>query len=1342
VTAKVKTVTSTTPSGNSPRRLRRWLRYFFAAALVSTVAFAIILQTAWFRDWLHRQVVAELEQATGGRVELGSFHTIPMRLQVDLRNVTIHGSEPPGAAPLLHVDRALAQLRFVSPFGRHFALDELDLDHPVVHLAVAPDGSDNIPDAPGGHAGKNVAEQWFDLSIARLELSHGALFWNDQRLPLDLSARDVEARLARGLFRRRFAGHIRATKVDTRLQSFAPFTWAGDLDFELSRNRLDVKSLEITSGRSRLQASGAWVDFARPIIDVHYQASVFLNELGIFLRQPALAAGTVEMNGEGKYLTGTFESSGKLVAKAVELRRGSSTIRNATVDTQYRLDNQKLQLIETQGKIFSGSFRGDAEVRRWLASATPKRGELQSGRVSLKLRDLSLVEITQAFVSRDLPLDRLHLIAKVDGALETKWQKALSRAETGMDLNFTASGAAAPGNLPLTGSLRATYAAADQTLQVDSASLSAVASHLEAAGNLGGSAALRVTATSNNLGELMPLFAAFPGTARLPFHLLGHAAFHGNLTGPLDQPHAIGHLELTDFETVFPPSPQWPISSLHWDTLACDLDASSQAIKLHRGSLQRGAMAADFEVEAGLVNGEFREENPVRVSLALRHAEAAEILRLSGSSEPITGTLNLDLQAAGTRGLPRGEGTLSLRDASIYGEQVPRLDSRFRIAGRDIEFYDLQGVYGPGGHLVGSLAYNLDTHDVRADLRGNEFALAQLPYVRASRFQVAGILSFAAKISGSREQPVVNATADVPDLILAGEHEGALHLEAKSQDRNLHLSGTSLLERARLEFSGDLGLQPDWPLRARAHFSQLDIDPLLRTYVTRHVTGHSSVEGDVSISGPLRQPALWQAEGNLTQASADIENIKLHNDGPIRFRVANRQLAIEQFHLAGDGTDLQANGTVGLDGNRSLHLSAHGSLNLALLQPFAKGLLLSGATTVSTEIRGTWQDPVLEGKLDVANGGVAAEDLPVALSGINGTLAFNRDRLEIQQLSARSGGGTLTLSGFLAYGKDVEFDIRARGDDIRLRYPPGVSSTATADLRLLGNRSGATLSGELTVTRFGVGKNFDFTSLGSLGGPNRAPTSPDSPLAKLQLDVHLLSTPELRMSSSLARVSGEADVRLRGTAAKPALIGHISLQEGDIYFNGSKYQLERGEITFTNPVRIDPSFDLTASTRVRDYDVEIHFQGTTDNLRPRYKSEPPLPEADIIALLALGRTQEESARLASSQSGFTQEASNAILGQAINATVSNRVQKLFGVSRIKIDPQASGTATTNARGPQLTIEQQISNQFTLTYIQDVAQASQQTIQGEFNITRNVSVVAVRDQNGVFALDIRIRRRKK
>ena len=101
-----------------------------------------------------------------------------------------------------------------------------------------------------------------------------------------------------------------------------------------------------------------------------------------------------------------------------------------------------------------------------------------------------------------------------------------------------------------------------------------------------------------------------------------------------------------------------------------------------------------------------------------------------------------------------------------------------------------------------------------------------------------------------------------------------------------------------------------------------------------------------------------------------------------------------------------------------------------------------------------------------------------------------------------------------------------------------------------------------------------------------------------------------------------------------------------------------------------------------------------------------------------------------------------MLAAALNATLNNRASRLFGGSRIKIDPQGLASATNIIRGPQVTIEQQVASNLTVTYSTNVSVASQQIIQVEYNVSRNVSVVALRDQNGVVSFDIKIRQRKR
>ncbi len=85
------------------------------------------------------------------------------------------------------------------------------------------------------------------------------------------------------------------------------------------------------------------------------------------------------------------------------------------------------------------------------------------------------------------------------------------------------------------------------------------------------------------------------------------------------------------------------------------------------------------------------------------------------------------------------------------------------------------------------------------------------------------------------------------------------------------------------------------------------------------------------------------------------------------------------------------------------------------------------------------------------NGTANYAGLPSGLSEMNGALSFTRDRIHIDQLTARTGGGTLDLKGDVTnYNRQINFNLTAVGKEVRLRYPPGVSSTATAELHWVG----------------------------------------------------------------------------------------------------------------------------------------------------------------------------------------------------------------------------------------------------------------------------------------------------
>jgi translocation and assembly module TamB len=303
----------------------------------------------------------------------------------------------------------------------------------------------------------------------------------------------------------------------------------------------------------------------------------------------------------------------------------------------------------------------------------------------------------------------------------------------------------------------------------------------------------------------------------------------------------------------------------------------------------------------------------------------------------------------------------------------------------------------------------------------------------------------------------------------------------------------------------------------------------------------------------------------------------------------------------------------------------------------------------------------------------------------------------------------------------------------------GLSATATASMKLQGTASGALLSGNILITRFGVGQDVDFAAFAGMGGSISTPPDPNASSNKVRLDVRVTSSPQLDFQNSYAKLAGSVDLSIRGTVAAPSILGRIQITDGSATFANTKYQLQRGDIYFTNPVRIDPTIDIDATAQVENYEVTVGLHGTASNLKPTYRSEPPLSEADVFALLALGRTQEEAQIYQERQvQAGTDPTTSLLLGGALNATVSNRVEKLFGVGSVKIDPAFVGTLGNSSA--RITIQEQISKQVTATFATNVNSTAQQLIQVQYDLTHSSSIVVTRDENGVFSIVYKLRRR--
>lgn len=1360
-------------------RPRRWWKYLLIAAglvLIAVLAALWYSTTSSFQAYVRGRMIREVERITGGRAEIGSFHVVPFHLQVEVRNITVHGKEGPKEIPLAHADSLVAHMKVISFLRTEFGFTALALDNPVVHIAIGADGATtNVPSlriVPENVPLNARVQQLFALSIDHLSVHNGTLLWGDRKIPLDFSVQGTNLQMDYAFLRNRYEGHLSLGKVDTAFEDYRPFAWMTTVDFVLAPTFCDVQSLNWHSGKSSVQMSGRIADFGNPRLDGSYSAQINLEETAAIARRHDLRGGIADFKGNGHWSLDDFTTAGAVMVRDLAWQEKQFSLKRTGVAADYQVTDQQIKVSKLRGSLLGGNFTGDIQIDNWLhsipvtssskvrkeefpviAAAKPplKKGEkakvpgVQSGAVHLRLQNVSVGETAAALDVPAHPLGRFRPVGSADGTVDALWKGSPQNAEIAFGFEVSPPARAAARELPLTAQFQGKYRAASDSLELTKFNLSTPASKIDASGLLAASSTLHFSLSTSNLEEWRPLVAALGGPTNLPFRVKGIAAFNGVAAGTFSSPSLSGTLVAKDFEFTVPATSQTAETEVHWDSLAANIQVSSHDLSLRGGTLQRGDTSADFELNAALQKGQFTEYSPYNARVNLHNVDVASTAALANLNYPISGIADVSLQISGTRAHPQAQGHIRAANASAYGEAIEKFDADLHVGANETTLSNIRLTHQEA-EVTGSAAYAPSTRGFRLDLAGKNFDLSRVRQIQLEPLPIEGRADFTLQGSGTIDTPVISADFHAHDLTFDHEYSGGLDVQARTLNGELHLSGHSQFTHGLVVIDGTVGMHKDYPATITAKMDHLDADALWHAYLGDQLTGHSQSSGTVTMKGPLRYPRQWTLDGTVNDLAVDVEYAKLHNQDPLRFTFDHQTIHIAPAHMVGDATDVTGQGSIQFTGSQELALAADGRADLKLLGGFDPNLTASGLANVHIKVGGTLSNPLPQGTIEIKNGSANYAGVPSGLSEMNGSLLFTQDRVHIEQMTAKTGGGTVEFKGDATrYNRQINFNLTAMGKDVRLRYPPGVSSTATAELHWVGNRSSSTVSGDVMVTKLAVTPGFDFGSYLERSRQSASITPANSPLYNVKLDVAVRTAPELQMKTAVARLSGDADLRLRGSVARPSVLGRADILEGDATFNGIKFRLERGDITFTNPVAIEPQVNLQATTHVRNYDLDVSVTGTPDRLTVNYRSEPPLPKSDIIALLALGRTSEESEQLQeqSGQSLFNDEATNLIISQALNSTVSNRMQKLFGVSRIKIDPQGLTTETNpTARGPQITIEQEFANNLSLTYSTNVSQSSEQIIQGEYYINRNISVVGTRDQNGVVSFDVRVRQRKK
>jgi translocation and assembly module TamB len=1293
---------------------------------------------------LQRFLVRHLVAITGGRVELRSLSVQWLSLRATLKGLVIHGREAADTEPLFAAEEVQAGLRVDSFWGRKISLNEVLVQQPHIHIRIEKNGATNIPSAPRSPSTtKLLRETLLNLHLRGVKLENGWILYNDVKTPMAVEGGELRFALDAGGTPEHplYLGTLDWQSIRLTARRFMPVAVNLSAKFTFWRDGFTLEQGVLSAGRSHIDAEAEMAGFTDPKWTFRYRGWLSLLDFRETFRSPLTPTGRVDLRGEGGFAGGQVRGTGEYSGQDITLSYDIFHAAGLTSRGSYRMDNRGLEVPDFSAQAFGGSVKGRVTLRF--------DGLLF--RATTHVQDMQLAGVLPSIERRDFPVNELHWDALISGDTVETWNGAFSDFEISGQSDWSEPDTLAARHIPVNAYWEFRYVYDTGTFKVEAGEFNTPSSRILVSGVLAPhNSELDLKFDTGALEAYKDFIHAIsgdvPGSREAARVAAGSVRWEGKITGPDGEPTFTGHVrgERVSYDGVA------------FDSIEGDLTYSPTELTLARGHLSRGGLQSDLDGSVTLTGWDFLPTSEWVADANFEKISVESLQTLVGWSYPVSGLLTGQFHGGGTREKPGVTGLFDLADANVYGVSFNRLRGQLYIAPDEARIANTElRIFAPGkengrgaGIVTGAAGYRFSDRSISLDLVGASLPLENFEKVQTPRIAVGGQVSFRLKANGPASAPTGEGTFRVVDLRVGQEVIGSFDGGLTSDGRIAKLELGSAMSTGAISGGYTLGLADPYPINGKVSITNINLDPyLLAALHLEALNGHGTADGDVSVSGALRQPESILVDAKFSRLVLNYASVQLENVGPVHFRSSRDDLQIEPATFRGADTNIQVEGAVQFSGRRAVNLKLNGALDLRLLGGFVPSLDARGPAQINAAFEGTLERPRITGKLHIEHASARAADFPTGLSVITGDLVFDATRLFFDNVTAEAGGGSLRLSGSVNYlERPLRYDITARTDRTRVRYPEGMSWLAGGSLRLIGTPSAAVLSGRVTVERVTLTQGIEIAGMLVSAKEGISGPSTSSPfLRNLQFDIEALSTPGARMEWPGAELEAEANLRVRGTWEHPIILGHIHILSGDLYFHGNRYRVARGDLNFANPFRLDPVVNVEASTTIQQYEITLNFNGPASKLTLAYRSDPPLPANDIVTLLALGQTSSE-AEVRGGGTRASQSATSgasAILSEAISSQLGGRLEKLFGITRFRVDPGLAGVGSTGSEqnaAARITVEQQVTRELTITYVSNVSSTQQQVIQVEYNVNRNVSIVALRDQNGTFGIDIKIKKR--
>lgn len=829
--------------------------------------------------------------------------------------------------------------------------------------------------------------------------------------------------------------------------------------------------------------------------------------------------------------------------------------------------------------------------------------------------------------------------------------------------------------------------------------------------------------------------------------LAGQLAFNGNIRGSLSAPNLNGRFSVG---TLI-------VNGNELGALAASVAMNDSEIRIPDGRLsERDGGGVQFSLVKPRIG-----ENNMSIEATLDRFNARNLLALSplSNNEQFTSDTESDISGRiSVQGIPdamSGSAELRFGPGRLGGEPLEGLIAQATFNGPIVNIENIDVRLG-AGHIVASGNFNMESKAFDFQGRAENIQLARLAALanRPGLPAITGAADFTAQITGNlAEQDFSNyrITFDGQgrDVTINGRAAGTVALSGKTENQQLNITFTSGVLGPPQVVAAKIDLaSPALAASVETTFTDADLTNLFQialpgsaVRITGRANGTVRAEGNLLDEDQNFALAGLSGTASFTELSFRVEDVQLVAATPLVVRFTPNEVAFDRARLTGPGTNIVLDGTLATAAGGRQSFNVNGDLNMRVLNGISPDFFSSGTAEMAVRLNGTFEDPRMIGTASVNNASVSVllGNDRWTIANLRAALRFTANQAQIDSLNGTLGGGRVSATGgALLDGFTVSaFRINLVGDDVTVPFPENFRSTLDADVEIRGSSREQLIGGTVNLRRAEYTEDLELADLINARRGESIEEGAEVELTRTAVFAALRveGRNALVVRNNLADLVGSVSLQLDGPVNDPTISGRVTSSSGTLNFRNDRYEITRLLIDLPPAPNAEPLLNVQAESQIRGYRVIVSLTGPLSQPQAAVRSEPALPQADVVSLITTGQlsTGDTSASiLAQSEVGA---ATSLLTDALINAPAQRATSKLFGLTRFEINPVIGGT-TGSTPGARLTLGRRISKEVTITYSTNVTSDPNQILALEYRVSDRLSFIAQYEQASTRRLSAR------